>query len=202
MRNGKESLSPSDMDPNDLPDVPAFQDEITRDYLESTEPVREGYYPFISGSNSFTFDFPEEMVVDETSIVGNEANSESLIFYYDDNNAEVMDEYTIHYLSSMSDVESSKDVMNKSAGIELDFKSVDTDNEGQYMEVAEVESDDSSLSLAALIWNDDKQEIQVFTEIICRNDIEAQQCNSLKEDERKKVTAVMKSIKFKDNKGK
>lgn len=200
--NGKESLFPSEMDQKDLLDVPAFQDELTRDYLESTEPVREGYYTLESASNTFTLDFPEDMVVDETSMAGNEENSESLIFYYDDNNADVMDEYIVHYYSSIPDIEYSKDLMNRKAGEELDFKKVQTENENQHLEIAEMDSDNTGSYIAALVRNEKNQEIQVFVDIICRDDIAEDKCNTLKEQEKKKVTEVLKSIQFKDDKGK
>ncbi|WP_077304671.1 hypothetical protein [Terribacillus halophilus] len=202
MSNGKESLSPSEMDPKDLPDVPAFQDELTRDYLESTEPVREGYYTLKSATNTFTLDFPEDMVVDETSMAGNEGNSESLIFYYDDNDADVMDQFIINYYSSIPDIEYSRDLMNRRAGEELDFKKVPSENENQHLEIAEMDSDDSTSYIAAIVRNESKQEIQVFTSIICREDIENNQCDSLKEEEKEKVSDVLKSIQFNNDKGK
>ncbi|WP_054948912.1 hypothetical protein [Numidum massiliense] len=43
----------------ELPQVTAFQDEFTRKFMDSTEPVQEGYYLFRSGVNGFTMLFPE-----------------------------------------------------------------------------------------------------------------------------------------------
>lgn len=78
-----QSVSPSEMDPNELPKVPAFQDEFTRDFIQSTEPVKEGYYHFQSRSNSFTMNFPERMiVVDESYSLGPDDRSEYLEFSY------------------------------------------------------------------------------------------------------------------------
>lgn len=202
MSNGKESLSPSEMDPNDLPDVPAFQDEYTREYMQSTEQVKDGYYPLISKTNSFTLHFPEDMVIDDTSNAQPDKQYESLIFHYEANNIAVMDEYIIHYLSSMSDVESSKDYISRGSSEETLFEKMESDYENQYIEIAEENPNDSTLTLLALIWNDNKQQIQVSTSITCRQDTEQDKCASLKEEERKKVIDVFKSIKLLDDKGK
>src|SRR5699024_12227911 len=58
----------------DLPDVRAFQDEFTRGFLQSTEETRPGYYPFLSGTELFTMDFPGEGAISEKAyaLKGNE----------------------------------------------------------------------------------------------------------------------------------
>ncbi|SDC97664.1 hypothetical protein SAMN05421663_105286 [Terribacillus halophilus] len=199
MSNGKESLSPSEMDPKDLPDVPAFQDEYTRAYMQSTEQVKDGYYPLISKTNGFTLHFPEDMVIDDTSNAQPDNHYESLIFHYENNDIAVMDEYIIHYLSPVSDIEWSKDYMNRRAGEELNFKKLEAVYENQYIEIAEIKPNDSTLTLAALIWNDNEQQTQIFTDIICRKDIDKDKCTSLQDEEQEKVIEVFKSIKLINN---
>ncbi|MFS0560710.1 hypothetical protein AB1K91_08210 [Terribacillus sp. 179-K 1B1 HS] len=201
MSNGKESLSPSEMDPKDLPDVPAFQDEYTKEYMQSTEQVKDGYYPLISKTNGFTLHFPEDMVIDDTSNAQPDNHYESLIFHYENNDIAVMDEYIIHYLSPVSDIEWSKDYMNRRAGEELNFKKLEAVYENQYIEIAEIK-DESTLTLVALIWNDNDQQTQIFTDIMCSKEIDKDECASLQDKEREKVIDVFKSIKFLDDKGK
>ena len=46
MNNGDQDIKLSEMNPEDLPDVRAFEDEFTRGILQSTEETRSGYYPF------------------------------------------------------------------------------------------------------------------------------------------------------------
>ena len=48
----------SEMDPKDLPDVPAFQDDFTREFMASTEEVGDGYYVFQSKTGGFTMMYP------------------------------------------------------------------------------------------------------------------------------------------------
>ena|SRR5699024_10055446 len=49
----------SKMDPKDLPDVTAFQDDFTREFMISTEEVEEGYYLFESKTGGYTMWYPE-----------------------------------------------------------------------------------------------------------------------------------------------
>ena len=55
----------ADMDPKDLPDVPAFQDEFTREFMASTVEVSDGYYLFESQTGGYTLPFPEDAHIDQ-----------------------------------------------------------------------------------------------------------------------------------------
>ncbi|MBM7540490.1 hypothetical protein [Amphibacillus cookii] len=54
-----QDVRPKDIDPEDLPDVPAFQDEATREFLVSTEEVESGFYLMESKLEGFQMLFPE-----------------------------------------------------------------------------------------------------------------------------------------------
>src|SRR5699024_12287330 len=58
MGDSDSNQKPSDMHNEDLPDVKAFNDESTRDFLQSVEETAEGFYPFLSGTGKYTMDFP------------------------------------------------------------------------------------------------------------------------------------------------
>ncbi|AIC93242.1 hypothetical protein [Shouchella lehensis] len=55
--------TPAEMDPTDLPQIDAFQNEYSRELMVSTEPVAEGYYLMRSKIDAFTIWFPEEAVL-------------------------------------------------------------------------------------------------------------------------------------------
>ncbi|MEC1651813.1 lipoprotein YvcA [Bacillus vallismortis] len=57
--NKTEAVKPKDMDPKDLPQVPAFQDEKTREYMVSTKEEEPGYYVLESKLKGFRMLFPE-----------------------------------------------------------------------------------------------------------------------------------------------
>ncbi|WP_350011913.1 hypothetical protein [Shouchella clausii] len=55
--------TPAEMDPADLPQIDAFQNEHSREMMVSTEPVADGYYLMRSKIGAFTIWFPEEAVL-------------------------------------------------------------------------------------------------------------------------------------------
>ncbi|MEC1620603.1 lipoprotein YvcA [Bacillus mojavensis] len=77
--NKTESVKPKDMDPKDLPQVPAFQDEKTREYMVSTKEEEPGYYLLESKLKGFRMLFPAdgEYVPDMSSTGDNE---ETIVF--------------------------------------------------------------------------------------------------------------------------
>ncbi|UTL72172.1 lipoprotein YvcA [Bacillus halotolerans] len=77
--NKTEAVRPKDMDPKDLPLVPAFQDEKTREYMVSTKEEEPGYYLLESKLKGFRMLFPEdgEYVPDISSTRDNE---ETVVF--------------------------------------------------------------------------------------------------------------------------
>ncbi|TYS10123.1 lipoprotein YvcA [Bacillus subtilis] len=58
--NKTEAVKPKDMDPKDLPQVPAFQDEKTREYIVSTKEEEPEYYLLESKLKGFRMLFPED----------------------------------------------------------------------------------------------------------------------------------------------
>ncbi|MEC2265026.1 MULTISPECIES: lipoprotein YvcA [Bacillus] len=75
--NKTEALKPKEMDPKDLPQVPAFQDEKTREYMVSTKEEEPGYYLLESKLKGFRMLFPEDA---EYSDSETSKSNESLFF--------------------------------------------------------------------------------------------------------------------------
>ncbi len=75
-----QDVRPKDIDPEYLPDVPAFQDEATREFLVSTEEVEPGFYLMESRLEGYQMMFPENGVfsVDFSSI--SDQNVETFTF--------------------------------------------------------------------------------------------------------------------------
>ncbi|WP_152658124.1 hypothetical protein [Oceanobacillus sp. CFH 90083] len=53
-----------EMSVEELPDVTAFRDEFTREFMISTEPIKEGYYLFQSKTGGYTMMYPENARLD------------------------------------------------------------------------------------------------------------------------------------------
>lgn len=196
MSKEENSVSPSEMEPNDLPDVPAFQDEFTRDFLQSTEQTKEGYYPFRSGSDSFTMDFPEDMTVNKRSYeIGSENRSEFITMSHTDTQREAFLNQRMSYISFLSDPENSRERMRSSSDKNLEFNEIETEHKGQHLEIAEYENDSLHVT-AALIWNESNQGISIFSHIDCRKDLNENQCAESKETQKDAVIEMLKSIQF------
>lgn len=199
MSNGKGSASPSEMDPQDLPNVPAFQDEFTRDFLQSTEPVRDGFYPFEAKSGKFTMDFPEDMTIDERSYNKSSKNdSEFITISHTDQNLDVITNIQLKYYGFMGDEETSKEGMSAKMREELKFESVSSEYEGQEIEVANYSSGPFP-GFATLIWNDEDENIQIFADMTCSEGLDSDECSKLVESEKERILGVFQSIKLTQN---
>lgn len=201
MSNGKGSASPSEMEPKDLPDVPAFQDEFTRDFLKSTEPVREGFYPFEAKSEKFTMDFPGDMTIDERSYSKSSKNdSEFITISHTDENLDVITNIQLKYYGFMGDEETSKEGMSAKMREKLNFESVSSEYEGQKIEIANYSSGPFP-GFATLIWNDKDENIQIFADMTCSEGLDSDECSKLVESEKERILGVFQSIKLTQNEG-
>ncbi|NPC94586.1 lipoprotein YvcA [Bacillus sp. WMMC1349] len=75
-----ETVKPIDMDPKDLPKVPAFQDKATREYMASTKEVEPGYYLLESKLKGFTMAFPGNGKIVQRLTENNGEDYETTIF--------------------------------------------------------------------------------------------------------------------------
>ncbi|WLR61488.1 hypothetical protein [Guptibacillus hwajinpoensis] len=65
MSEENQTTDPAKVDAENLPSVRAFEDKFTREFLQSIEETRDGYYPFKSKTNHYVMDFPEGGLVGE-----------------------------------------------------------------------------------------------------------------------------------------
>ncbi len=100
--NKTEAVRPKDMDPKDLPQVPAFQDEKTREYMVSTKEEEPGYYLLESKLKGFRMLFPEdaEYLSRRSSLTGK--NKESIGFNSYDKDTNVMFDGHVTYYKEES----------------------------------------------------------------------------------------------------
>ncbi|MDY0405171.1 hypothetical protein P5G51_006925 [Virgibacillus sp. 179-BFC.A HS] len=70
----------SEMNPKDLPDVTAFQDDFTREFMASTEEVANGYYLFKSKTVGYTMWYPEDAKMSAAYYERDKNNYEAIDF--------------------------------------------------------------------------------------------------------------------------
>src|SRR5699024_5559479 len=65
--DSNKNQKPSEKDKEDLPNVEACNDELTRNFLKSAKETEEEFYPFLSGTEKITMDYRDVGVFDEIS---------------------------------------------------------------------------------------------------------------------------------------
>ncbi|MGP4039672.1 hypothetical protein ACTWP4_07195 [Gracilibacillus sp. D59] len=195
----KEHPKPSEMDPEDLPDVSAFQDEFTRGFMDSVKPTKEGYYSFISKTKAYQMDFPENMTISEKSYnIGPDNRSEILIISPKKPSGLYV-ENQVEYYSFLNNGERGKEQITSRVGLEITFEEVSSSFEGQHIEIAEYNYD-SVTEIAALIWKDEEMgQIHTFSSIRCVDDNNSESCKKQKTDKKDQLISWLKSIEIISN---
>ncbi|SCA84117.1 lipoprotein [Bacillus glycinifermentans] len=114
--NQEEAVKPKDMDPKDLPQVPAFQDEKTREYMASTKEVEPGYYLLESKLKGFTMLFPEDGEYEEDLSSNNGENIEGIAFNSYDKKTNIVLNAQVKYYSQQSYVNKPKTMLKIISG--------------------------------------------------------------------------------------
>ncbi|WP_199792118.1 lipoprotein YvcA [Bacillus paralicheniformis] len=110
--NQEEAVKPKDMDPKDLPRVPAFQDEKTREYMASTKEVEPGYYLLESKLKGFTMLFPEDGEYDDNlSSLGKD--EEIISFYSYDEKTNVSLNASVEYYLNQSFINNPNEMLEQ-----------------------------------------------------------------------------------------
>ncbi|SHH15395.1 hypothetical protein [Virgibacillus chiguensis] len=192
----EKTKKPSETNPEDLPDVRAFQDEFTRGFLQSTEETRPGYYPFLSGTGKYEMDFPEGGIIGERGYFGDD---------------KVYEGFSVHILSGVVG----------GAGITIFYFSDDTTDEldmnlesfssriGKDINYKEIAGDGQSLyygnferngfhTYAGYVQNETADgALEIVYQIDCRQELK-EKCNKNKTKNEKYVLDWLKTIRFID----
>ncbi|MBJ7894730.1 lipoprotein YvcA [Bacillus atrophaeus] len=97
-----EAIKPKDMDSKDLPQVPAFQDEKTREYMVSAKEEEPGYYLLESKLKGFRMLFPEDGEYEEELSSNDEKNIEGIAFNSYDEKTNVVLNAQVKYYSQQT----------------------------------------------------------------------------------------------------
>ncbi|PAF34509.1 hypothetical protein CHH69_15425, partial [Terribacillus saccharophilus] len=180
----------------------AFEDEFTRSFLESTETTREGYYSFVSKSNSFKMDFPQDMIINEESHTVEPDDRGEYIYmeYNPEGSKDLYAVRTIQYTNFMTDEANSKKQISNSLDLELEFNEISLNND-QKLQLADFEYDEEISGIAALISNSKNQELQIIADIQCGESTQSDTCTSKKEKEKEKIMEWLETIEFINTEG-
>ncbi len=186
------------MDPKDLPEGRAFEDEFTRSLIQSTEEVSPGYYPFVAKNETYKMNFPEDgltNMLDYTS----EHDFESIIFTDYEEGKSFSAMVDVKYYNSYkpnTDIDRRKKSFEEHLGYSLQFEEISTKDETYYIApTQEKYGEESGLTifgLVAYIQNEnDIGGIDVIYTIYCEED-----CEQVKEEELNKAEDWIQTIHF------
>ena len=129
----QKELKPSEMHPNDLPDERAFQDEFTREFLQSVEETRPGHYSFLSKTGRYKMDFPGEGVINKHSyIINNKSHETFNLTYIDEDNIKIELSLAYYIESYKEDMDINIAFFQGRLGVDEKFEITDTDNRTIY----------------------------------------------------------------------
>src|SRR5699024_6675117 len=113
------------------PDVQAFEDEFTRDFLQSTKETEEGFYPFLSGTGKYKMDFPAGGLIDDQSYSKRENGYEEVHISIEDDTGFGMD-IIYDKSSSQESLEVNKDLFKARLGYEGEFEKLSKNGKTLY----------------------------------------------------------------------
>ncbi|UOQ83606.1 hypothetical protein [Gracilibacillus salinarum] len=196
-----QNAKPSEMNATDLPDVPAFQDEFTRGFMESTEPTEEGYYSFVSKTGAYQMNFPEDMTISEKSYNIGPDNRSELVNMETKNFENIYVGHQVEYYSFLSDAAHGKEDITSRMGVDLSFEEIPSAFQDQHVEIAEYKYDDVT-ELATLIRKEEQgQQIHIFTDIRCSKELGAKACEEKRIAKKEEIVEWLKNIQLFDKEG-
>ncbi|WP_088049475.1 hypothetical protein [Virgibacillus dakarensis] len=194
MDNDKTNTKPSEMNPEDLPDVRAFHDEFTRGFLQSTEETRPGYYPFLSGTGAYKMDFPAGGVIGERAYAIKEKGYEEYPVHIENEDG-TGSMININYYSyhKTENVDSYLDSLEHRLGENVDFKKINGDSQSVYYTNYE---GDGFYTYAGYVQNKiNNGGIKIIYNKDCRGELE-KICKRNKQKDKEGIIQWMESIRF------
>lgn len=192
MGGEKETKKPSDMKEEDLPDVQAFDDEFTRDFLQSTEETREGHYPFVSGTGNYKFDFPAEGVIGEKAYSKKKKGYEEFPIHIEGATGSSL---RINYYAHRKTDQLKKDIdaFRSRIGYDGEFKKIEEGSRLIYY--SNIEENGFDNYFGYILSDQNMGAIETVYEIDCRGEKE-EICKENKQRNKEHIMNWMKSVQF------
>ncbi|WP_164218653.1 hypothetical protein [Virgibacillus sp. YIM 98842] len=190
----------SEMDPAELPDVIAFQDDFTREFMSSLEEVEDGYYLFESKTGGYTMMYPENAKMDQLFYESTGDNYEYIQFGENEetNNYTYYVRATYNAGSIASDLRGLQGILAAHTGYEGDYEASEYEDKTIHFATTEyvTQSGESTTNrfLVIVMSNDSDQAVSIRYNVISDNNKDNNiNLNNIK----KEVMSIMESIEFK-----
>ncbi|WHY78025.1 hypothetical protein QNH20_02320 [Neobacillus sp. WH10] len=183
---------------NKIPNTRAFQDEFTREFIESPKEVQEGYYRFKSRTGGYSMLYPKNAVVSdagyeknkdffETLSFGEQVKEENLSFYY---------KMTFEDRTKTNDIDINLTLLSEYAGYEGEYETFEHDGKTYYY-AKDTSTEDKVTYYSFFSYikpkNSDKA-LSFFVDSTCTK--QSKKCNLKPEELEEKFLSMMKSVNF------
>ncbi|AIF45236.1 hypothetical protein [Virgibacillus sp. SK37] len=197
----EKSTKPAEMSKEDLPDVRAFQDDFTREFLQSTEETKEGYYPFLSGTGAYKMDFPAGGIVGEKGYGKVKEKKEGFgVGVLSKNGLQSSIDFNYDSYKESGNVNSYIDNLKQRLQMEVEFKEVNTQKNQQSFYYSSFERNDFQTYAGYVQNNVGNGGIQVVYQIDCKKT--TQLCEENKQENLDRFINWLQSIEFVNENGK
>lgn len=193
MENEENRLASFKMTTEDLPNVPAFQDEFTRSFLQSNREVKDGYYPFLSATGAYKMWLPKGAEISDRMYGKEDNRFESLFMGVDNGDGSESQIAVNYYLTEKNeDVEFNLEMIEENIGSQLDFTKTSLMEKDLY--TAFYAYDSEAFGYAAYVQNTEAPGgIHIIYKTKCQL---GSTCIDLEEKEKKRIMEFIESIEF------
>ncbi len=195
----------ANMDEKELPDVPAFQDDFTREFMASREEVSDGYYLFESKTGGYTIPFLEDGRVDKIYYERTDENFE-WVMYGGENEKITKTPYTIYLKYGNPSIPDDSEILLSSFENAVDYdgayEQIDHDVFTHYYahnNYALSDQQSSVYSFFGLVQsNDTNQYVRYQYQVLCEDE---DGCDYNVEEIEQEVEKMVTSIEFNREEG-
>src|SRR5690625_469055 len=191
------STNPSEIAKEDLPDVHAFNDTFTRDFLQSTEETEKGFFPFLSKTKKYKMDFPAGGVIDNRMYSVKENVHEEVTISIEDETGFGM--HVIYFADNTKDL--LKDDLNafkKRLGYDGDFEEMKKNDQTLYY--AHYERYGSRTYVGYVLNEQDSGGIEIIYKIDCQDEKE-EICEKNRQSDKRRAMKWMESVQVINGEG-
>ena len=180
------------------PETPAFQDDFTREFMDSTEEVQEGYYRFKSKTEGYTMLFPVNAKIAAVAYGINSDFYEEYSFGEQDKGKNLSIYYQIVYEDRpiIENIDVNLDLLSSYAGYEGKYQKFEFEGKTYYYatDVFKVEEGENYKYFAYIKSNKNNKAIRYFASSTCLS--ESQKCSAGSKEIEERFLMMMKSIDF------
>ncbi|WP_430742441.1 lipoprotein YvcA [Bacillus atrophaeus] len=203
-----EAIKPKDMDSKDLPQVPAFQDEKTREYMVSAKEEEPGYYLLESKLKGFRMLFPEDGEY-SSYLSSSDENEEIIAFDSYNKTKNLMLNAQVEYYRQetfINDPETMLDQVGNENSYNGNFEKLEEKNKDIYIAYKKNTLKDSknkynfSNRYFGYVKSTEKENVGIVFSFMFRCPNDNQPCSLNEHDSKKQAMKFVKSVTFLINK--